>query len=77
MGSGQEEKKEETLEDTKEEEIKAGESNDEIVTIIKRIIAVNKINAEKVSKMKDGLLKNVSTLHNSTKAVRAYQTSSY
>ena len=51
--------------------------DDEIVTIIKKIIAVNKINADKVREMKDELLKNISTLHNSTKAVRAYQTSSY
>ena len=48
--------------------------DDEIITIIKKIIAVNKINADKVREMKDELLKNVSTLHNSTKAVRAYQT---
>ena len=51
--------------------------DDEIETIIKKIITVNKINADRVREMKDELLKSVSTLHNSTKAVRAYQTSSY
>ena len=51
--------------------------DDEIGTIIKKIIAVNKINSDKVREMKDELLNSVSTLHNSTKAVRAYQTGSY
>ncbi len=50
------------------------EKSDEVGSLIRKIIVVNKTNTDKVREMKDELLKNISTLHNSTKAVRAYQT---
>ena len=49
------------------------EQSDEILSVIKKIAALNQINADTLRIMKDSLLKDVSSLHNSQKAVKAYR----
>ena len=49
------------------------EENTEIEALIHRIIAVHKVNADAVRKMKDDLLSGLSTLNKGKKAIRAYQ----
>ena len=49
------------------------EKSEEAGSLIRKIIAANKINIYKVRNMKEALLKDVSSLHNGKKAVSAYQ----
>ncbi len=49
------------------------EKSEEIRLIIKKIMAANKINIDTVRDMQEALLKDISSLHDNKKAVRAYQ----